>query len=99
MTLVLLLELVDFMINLTQRTYLIERQTNNTALLSDSLQNALTNPPYSIGNEFEASSLVELLRGVSVANALCASSNTIRLALSTVFSNNSGLLCFTAWSF
>ena len=68
MTLVFLFELVDFMINLTQRTNLVEWQTNNTALLGNSLQNALTNPPYSIGNEFEASSLIELLCGLNQAN-------------------------------
>ena len=46
--LVLLLKLTDFCTNLTQCTYLVQRQANDTALLGNSLQDALTNPPYGV---------------------------------------------------
>ncbi len=48
LALVLLLELADFCADLAQCTYLVQRQANDTALLSDSLQDALTNPPYCV---------------------------------------------------
>ncbi len=47
-TLMLLLKLVDLVVDLVERTYLIERQTNDTALLCDCLKDALTNPPYCV---------------------------------------------------
>ena len=61
MTLVLLLKLIDFMVNLIERTYLIERQTHNSALLGNGLQNALANPPYGIGNKLESTSFIKFL--------------------------------------
>ena len=47
-TLVLLLELVDLVVDLVERTYLIERKAHDTALLCDSLKDALANPPYGV---------------------------------------------------
>ena len=61
MTLILLLKLVDFVVNLIQRTYLVQRQTDNTALLSNSLEDALTNPPYGIRDKLKTSCLVKFL--------------------------------------
>ena len=60
-TLVHLLELVDFLINLAECTTLIKRQAHNTALLGNGLQNALTNPPYGIRNELKTTCLIKLL--------------------------------------
>ena len=61
MTLVFLFELVYLMADLIQRTYLIKRQTNDTALLCDSLKDALTDPPYSVRDELKTTSLIKLL--------------------------------------
>lgn len=61
MTLVLLLKLVYLVIDLVERTDLIEWQTYDTALLCDGLQYALANPPYSIRDEFESARLIKLL--------------------------------------
>ena len=60
----LLLELVDLMINLVQRTNLIQRKTHNTTLLCNGLENALTNPPYSVRYKLESTSLIKLLSGL-----------------------------------
>ena len=60
-TLVLLLKLVQHLADLAHGTYLVERQLHNTALLGEGLQNALANPPHSVGDELEATRLVELL--------------------------------------
>ena len=61
MTLVLLLKLVYLTIDSVQRTNLIKRQTNNATLLSNSLQDTLTYPPHSIGDELKATCLIKLL--------------------------------------
>ena len=66
--LVLLLKLTDFCTNLTQCTYLVQRQANNTALLGNSLENALANPPHSIRYELEAAGLVKLLGCLNKTN-------------------------------
>ena len=76
MTLMFLLELIDFMTNLIQRTYLIQRQTNDTALLSNSLKNALTNPPNSVRDKLKTTCLIKLLSGfnqtnISFVNKVC----------------------------
>ena len=68
LALVLLLELVDFVINLAQRAHLIQRQTHNAALLGNGLQDALANPPNSVRNEFETTSLVKFLCGFNQSN-------------------------------
>ena len=47
-TLVLLLKLVDLVVNLVERAYLVEGQTHNAALLGNGLQDALANPPHSV---------------------------------------------------
>ena len=56
-----LLETVDLLINLTQGTALVQRQAHDTALLGDGLQDALTDPPYGIGDEFETARLIKFL--------------------------------------
>ena len=61
LALVLLFELADFCLDLTQSSNLVEGKANNTALLSDSLQNALTNPPYCVGDKLKTTSLIKLL--------------------------------------
>ena len=63
-TLVFLLELVDLPIDLIDGTDLIERQSDDTALLGNGLQNALTDPPYGIGDEFESPCLIKTLCGL-----------------------------------
>ena len=67
-TLVLLLEFVDFVINLAQRTYLVQRQSDDTALLGNGLQDGLANPPYGIADELETACLVEFLCGLDQAD-------------------------------
>ena len=47
-TLVLLLETSESLVDLVERTYLVEWQTYDTRLLGQSLQNRLTNPPYCV---------------------------------------------------
>jgi len=56
-----LLETVDLLIDLAQGTTLVQRQAHDTALLRDGLQDALANPPYGIGDEFETTSLIKFL--------------------------------------
>ena len=56
-----LFETVDFLIDLAQCTALVERESHDAALLSDGLEDALTDPPDGIGNEFESTRLVKFL--------------------------------------
>ena len=56
-----LLETVDLLINLAQCSALVQRQAHDAALLGDGLQDALANPPYGIGDEFESARFVEFL--------------------------------------
>ena len=48
MTLVLLLKLVYLVVDLVQRTNLVERQAHDATLLSNSLKDALADPPYGV---------------------------------------------------
>ena len=57
----LLFELVEYFVDLVDRANLIEGQPDDTALLGDGLQDALTNPPDGVGDKLETSRLVELL--------------------------------------
>ena len=66
--LVLLLELRNLILNLRQSSHLVEGQTHDTALLGNGLQNALANPPDSIGYELEATRLIEFLRSANQSN-------------------------------
>ena len=59
--LVLLLEAGESLVDLVERTDLIQRQTHDTRLLGQSLQDRLAGPPHGIRYEFESSRLVELL--------------------------------------
>ena len=68
MALVLLLKLVNLVIYLVERTHLVQRQAHDTALLGNSLQNGLTNPPHSIADELKAARLVELLSSLNQSN-------------------------------
>ena len=65
--LVLLLELRQSLRDFVQRTYLIKRQTHNTALLGQCLQNRLTNPPYGVGYKLESACFIKLLGGLNQA--------------------------------
>ena len=56
------------MTNLVKATNLIQRQTYDTALLSNSLQNALANPPYSIRDKFETACFIKFLCGFDEAD-------------------------------
>ena len=58
---VLLLKLAEHAADPVDGTCLVERYAHDTALFGNGLQNALTNPPYGIADEFEAACLVELL--------------------------------------
>ena len=62
--LVLLLEACERLVDLVQRTHLVERQTHDARLLGQSLENRLTNPPHGIGDELETARFVELLGGL-----------------------------------
>ena len=71
-----LLETVDLLINLAQCSALIQRQTHNTTLLGDGLQDALANPPNGIGDEFKSARFVEFLSSfyqsdVTLVNQVC----------------------------
>ena len=68
MALVLLFELVDFVIYLVKRAYLVERQAYYTALFGDCLQDALPYPPYGVRNEFETARFIELLGSLDKTN-------------------------------
>ena len=67
LALILLLELREGFVDLVERSYLVERQTHDTALLGQCLQDRLTDPPHGIGDELEAAGLVELLGGLDQA--------------------------------
>ena len=58
--LVFLLKLLDDLFHTAYRTYLIQRQTYNTALLSQSLENGLSDPPNGITDKLESSRLIKL---------------------------------------
>ena len=57
----LLLKAVDGLVDLAESATLVQRQTHDTTLLGNGLQDALANPPDGVGNELEATGLVELL--------------------------------------
>ena len=59
--LIFLLKLLDDLFHTAYSTYLIQRQTYNTALLSQSLENGLSNPPNGITNKLESASFIKLL--------------------------------------
>ena len=67
LALVLLLELGEGLVNLVQGTHLVQRKPDDAALLGKGLEDALANPPHGVGNEFEATGLVELLGGLDQA--------------------------------
>ena len=46
------------------KAYLVQGKPNDPGLLGQRLQNALTNPPYSIGNEFETPGFIKTLCGL-----------------------------------
>jgi len=63
LTLILLLELREGLGDLVQRTDLVEGKAYDTSLLSQSLEDRLTDPPYCVGDELESAGLVEFLGG------------------------------------
>ena len=67
LTLILLLELREGLGDLVQRTDLVEGKAYDTSLLSQSLEDRLTDPPYCVGDELEASGLIELLSSLDQA--------------------------------
>ena len=64
----LLLELVDLVANLIQRSNLIQGQAHDTALLGNSLEDGLANPPHGIGDELETACLIKLLGSLDEAD-------------------------------
>ena len=44
-------------------TDLVQGQSHDARLIGDSLQDGLADPPYSVGDEFEAARFVKTLRG------------------------------------
>ena len=63
-TLVLLLEACERLVDLVERTHLIERQTHDARLFGQCLQDRLTDPPHGVRDELETAGLVELLGGL-----------------------------------
>ena len=59
-TFVFLLKLREGFADLIQRTHLIQRQTYDTRLLGQSLQNGLTYPPYCITDKLETTCFIKL---------------------------------------
>ena len=59
LALVLLLELGKGLVDLIERSDLVERQAHDAALLGKCLEDALADPPHGVGDEFEAAGLVE----------------------------------------
>ena len=68
MALGLLLKLVDLVVDLVERTNLVERKAHNAALLGDSLKDALANPPYCVRDKLESSCLIKLLCSLDKTN-------------------------------
>ena len=64
LALVLLLQIGVCLVDLVDGADLVQRQTNNTRLLGQRLQNGLTNPPNSVRDEFETTGLIETLRSL-----------------------------------
>ena len=60
-TFVFLFEAVRLAVDAVYGTHLIEGQPDDTALLGNSLQNALPNPPHGIGDKLKTTRLVKLL--------------------------------------
>ncbi len=58
-----LLKLVQLTVYLVDASHLVEGQAHDSALLSYSLQDALSNPPYGVGDELESTCFVKLLCG------------------------------------
>ena len=56
-----LLKLVEFLCYLVHASHLIERKAHNSTLLGYCLQNALSDPPYGVGDELEAAGFIEFL--------------------------------------
>ena len=67
-TLVLLFELVDFMINFIQRPHLVKREPDYAALFGNGLQNTLPNPPDGIADKLKSSRFIKLLCGLNQTN-------------------------------
>ena len=65
--LVLLLEAGEGLVDLVERSDLVERQTHDTRLLGQRLEDRLADPPHGIGDELETARLVELLGGLDQA--------------------------------
>ena len=61
MALVFLLKLVDLVVYLVERTHLVQRESHDAALLCYCLKDALADPPHGVGDELEASGLIEFL--------------------------------------
>ena len=61
---VLLLEPGERLVDLIERSHLVQRQADDAALFGQRLQDRLADPPYGIRNKFEAARFVELLGGL-----------------------------------
>ena len=59
----LLLEAGEGLVDLVERSDLVERQTHDTRLLGQCLKNGLTNPPHSVRNKFESAGFIEFFGG------------------------------------
>ena len=60
----LLLEPGERLVDLIERSHLVQRQADDAALFGQRLQDRLADPPYGIRNKFEAARFVELLGGL-----------------------------------
>lgn len=61
---VLLHELFLGAVHLQRHACLVERHTNNAALHGQCFHDALTDPPYGIGDELKTAGLIELFRSL-----------------------------------
>lgn len=63
-----LLKAADFLLEFIEGAELVGGQTDDAGVLGDGLENGLTNPPHSVGDELEAAGFVEALGGLDEAD-------------------------------
>ena len=62
-----LFKLAERLVDFVERANFVQRQSHNTALLGQGLEDALTNPPNGIRNELETTGFVKTLCGFDKA--------------------------------
>ena len=64
------------MVYLVERTHLVQRESHDAALLCYCLKDALADPPHGVGDELEASGLIEFLCGLDESDVAFVYSKT-----------------------